>query len=126
MIDVSKYLSGRYVEGGRTWPDVDCYGIVLEVRKDIGLPDWPSWDGVTKHNGAMHDAGMEQKHEVQRCDPEHGAVAACFQGSMLAHVAVIVEINGMLHAIESNPKHNITCLPLRRFERRFLRVEYYR
>lgn len=126
MIDVNRYLGAQYVEGGRVWPFVDCYGIVLQVRRDIGLPDWPAWDGVTKHGGAMHEAGMQQKHEVQPCEPEPGAVAACFRASMLIHVAVVVECNGLLHAIEINPKHNVTCLPLKRFERRFVRVEYYR
>ncbi|MGC5620421.1 hypothetical protein [Enterococcus faecalis] len=126
MTDMNKYLDGRYVEGGRVWPEIDCYGIVLEVRRDLGLPDWPEWAGVTKAGNGLHHAGMQQAREVEPCEPQAGAVAACYSGSLLTHVAVVVDCDGLLHALECNPRRNVTCLPLRRFERRFVRVEYYR
>ena len=36
-MNTDKYTLGVYVEGG-DWPHVDCYGLVLEVRRDLGLP----------------------------------------------------------------------------------------
>ncbi|EWC39050.1 hypothetical protein [Stutzerimonas stutzeri] len=126
MLDMTKYLDGRYLEGGRVWPEIDCYGIVLEVRRDLGLPDWPDWAGVTKAEDGLHHAGAKQAREAELCEPQEGAVAACYSGSLLTHVAVVVERDGLLYAVECNPRRNVTCLPLRRFERRFVRVEYYR
>ena len=40
-INIDKYLLARYKQGGRTLPDVDCYGLVLEFFKNelkINLP----------------------------------------------------------------------------------------
>ena len=41
QINIDKYLLARYKQGGRTLPDVDCYGLVLEFFKNelkINLP----------------------------------------------------------------------------------------
>ena len=59
------------------------------------------------------------------CDPAPGAGIACYSGSVVTHVAIVVEIDGALHAVECNPRTNVTFLPLARFARRFVRVEYY-
>lgn len=125
MIDVSKYLGGQYVEGGRAWPSVDCYGLVLEVRRDMGLPQWPDW-GSARRGESMQVAAAELVSQFERCEPEQGAVALCYRGSLVTHVAVVVECHGRLHALEINAPTGVLCLPLRRFERRFVRVEYYR
>lgn len=126
MIDMNHYLGAQYVEGGRVWPEIDCYGMVLAVRKDLGLPDWPEWHGVTKEGNGLHTVGTAFACTLERCEPEQGAMACCFTGSMLIHVAVVVEADGLLHAIEVNARRGTTCLPLRRFARRFVKVEYYR
>ena len=126
MINMDKYLAGRYVEGARAWPEVDCYGVVLEVRRDLGLAEWPEWAGVTKAGGGLHENGSAYARQVERCEPESGAVAVCYSGTVMTHVAVVVEHAGLLHVLECNPRRNVTCLPLHRFERRFIRVEYYR
>lgn len=126
MIDMNHYLGAQYVEGGRVWPQIDCYGMVLIVRKALGLPDWPEWGGVTKEGDGLHNVGSEFVRNLERCEPEPGAVACCFSGGLMIHVAVVVECDGLLHALEVNAKRGTTCLPLRRFERRFVKVEYYR
>lgn len=125
MIDMGKYLGGQYVEGGRAWPQVDCYGLVLEVRSDLGLAQWPEW-GSARRGDSMQAAAAELSSRFERCDPEPGAVALCFKGSLCVHVAVVVDCHGLLHGLEINAGRGVTCLPLRRFERRFVRVEYYR
>ena len=41
QINIDKYLLARYKQGGRTLPDVDCYGLVLEFFRNelkINLP----------------------------------------------------------------------------------------
>jgi len=125
MIDMDKYLDGQYVEGGRAWPHVDCYGLVLEVRRDLDLAVWPEW-GSARRGERMQAAATELASTFERCAPERGAVALCFKGSLCVHVAVVVELHGLLHGLEINAGRGVTCLPLHRFERRFVRVEYYR
>ena len=49
-----------------------------------------------------------------------------YRGSVQDHIAVVVRIGGMLEVLEINPGRNVSFTPLRRFERRFFSVEYYR
>lgn len=125
MLNIDKYLSVTWRMGGRVYPVLDCYGVVHEVRRDLGLPEWPAFEGIIKEEGSLDSAAKNFQRNVKRCEPQHGAVAACYEGGMIAHLAIIVVFNGILHAIESNPKSNVTILPLPRFERRFVKVEYY-
>lgn len=126
MIDVNQYLGAKWVEGGRVWPEIDCYGIVLKVREDLGLPQWPAWDGVTKRNHGLHREGTSFARSVTRCEPEEGAVAACYEGGLMTHVGIVINTPAGLEVIECNPRTRVTCMPLRRFVRRFIRVEFYK
>ncbi|MEG0860267.1 MAG: nitrite transporter [Pseudomonas sp.] len=126
-MNTDKYTFGIYVEGGRLWPHVDCYGLVLEVRRDLGLPAWPEWAEMRKADGGFARACDEMiQRAVSPCKPGHGAVAAGYRGQVQDHVAIVLEVAGALEVLEINPKRNVSLTPLRRFERRFARVEYYR
>ena len=35
QINIDKYLLARYKQGGRTLPDVDCYGLVKNFKKIV-------------------------------------------------------------------------------------------
>ena len=37
----------------------------------------------------------------------------------------VVELGGLLYVMECNPRRNVTILPLTRFEKQYLKVEYY-
>ncbi|SDI77812.1 hypothetical protein SAMN05216588_12465 [Pseudomonas flavescens] len=126
MIDTSKYLDARWLEGGRVWPFVDCYGIILEIRHDLGLDEWPAWDGITKQEDGLHRHGTCFVAQRERCEPEAGAVACCYTGSLMTHVAVVVGAPDGLRVAECNPGRGFSCTPLLRFKRRWLRVEFYR
>lgn len=41
------------LKGGRVHPQLDCFGIVNEIRRDTGLPEWPDFAGVTKEGGGL-------------------------------------------------------------------------
>ena len=41
MLNIDKYLTVRWQMGGRTFPVLDCYGIVHEVRRDRGCLNGP-------------------------------------------------------------------------------------
>lgn len=125
MFHPDKYLSVTWLKGGRAYPELDCFGIVNEIRRDIGIPTWPDFAGVTKDNRGLDRSAKELMKELTKCCPVEGAGIVCYTGSLVDHVAVVVSIDGILHAAECNPKTNVTFLPLTRFERRFVKVEYY-
>lgn len=127
MLNIDKYLAVKWQMGGRAFPVLDCYGIVHEVRRDLGLPEWPAFEGVIK-TPQSNDMGIvcdEFKRDLTQCQPHAGAVAACYTGKIIGHLGVVVELNGLLYVLECNPRRNVTILPLARFERQYLKVEYY-
>ncbi|HBY5919938.1 TPA: nitrite transporter [Raoultella ornithinolytica] len=127
MLNIDKYLTVRWQMGGRAFPVLDCYGIVHEVRRDLGLPEWPAFEAVIKEPGSpgMGEFCESFSRDLTPCMPCNGAVAACYMGKMIGHLGVVVEMEGLLYVIECNPRRNVTILPLARFERQFLKVEYY-
>jgi len=125
MFNPDKYLTVKWQMGGRVFPILDCYGLVHEVRKDLGLPHWPLFESVIKEDKKMGEFCDEFKREITPCQPQSGAVAACYSGGVISHLGVVVLINGELQVAESNPHRNITFMPLSRFTRRFQKVEYY-
>lgn len=127
MLNIDKYLTVRWQMGGRTFPVLDCYGIVHEVRRDLGLPEWPAFEAVIKERGSteMGKVCESFSRDLTPCKPCNGGVAACYMGNMIGHLGVVVEMGGALYVIECNPRRNVTILPLARFERQFLKVEYY-
>ena len=127
MIDVKKYIENvKWKQGGRSWPFLDCYGIVLPVREELCLEIWPSWDGVTKEDDGLDRAGSEFVRTRELCEPEEGALACCYTASLMTHVGVVVSTLDGLQVMECNPNQGVTCMPVRRFKRRWLRVEFYR
>ncbi|CAI3796060.1 nitrite transporter [Rheinheimera sp. MM224] len=125
MINVEHYLYGKYVEGGRAWPEVDCYGIIMKLREDLGLKPWPIFDGVTKRENGLHKMGKQLIQNLTPCEPQEGAGVACYKGSCMVHVAMVVNTPTGLEVAECNPGTNVTFTPLRRFKRRYLRLEFY-
>lgn len=125
MFNIDKYRSVTWQMGGRVWPVLDCYGVVHEVRRDLGLPEWPAFEGVIREGDTMARACAAFSANVRRVEAKEGAVAACYSGGVVDHLGVVVNIDGTLHVLESNPHRNVTILPLARFERLYSSVEYY-
>lgn len=125
MFDPDKYRSVTWLKGGRVYPELDCFGIVNEIRRDLDLPLWPEFSGVTKDDNGLDREARGLMSELTKCEPTPGAGIACYSGGMVTHVGIVVDIGGSLYAAECNPKSNVTFLPLSRFERRFVKVEYY-
>ncbi|MCC3749701.1 nitrite transporter [Rouxiella badensis] len=125
MFNPDKYLSVTWLKGGRVFPALDCYGVIAEVRRDLGLSAWPDFDGVTKDDAGLDREARKFSECLTRCQPCAGAGVMCFSGSMVTHVGIVVELNGELHVAECNPKTHVTFLPLARFQRRYIKVEFW-
>lgn len=126
MFNPDKYLSVKWLKGGRVYPELDCFGIVNEVRRDLGLHEWPDFAGVTKDDGGLNREARKLMLSLEKCEPCEGAGIACYSGSTVTHVGIVVSISGQLHVAECNPKMNVTFLPLSRFVRRFVKVEFWK
>ena len=97
-----------------------------EIRRDLGLSEWPDFAGVTKDGGGLDREARKLMLSLQRSEPCEGAGVACYSGSSVTHVGIVVSIGGQLHVAECNPGTNVTFLPLPRFKRRFVKVEFWR
>lgn len=125
MFNQDKYLSVTWQKGGRTYPELDCFGIVNEVRRDLGLHEWPEFSGVTKDDCGLDREARKLMLTLRRVEPCDGAGVACYSGSMVTHVGIIVTLHGCLHVAECNPKSNVTFTPVPQFIRRFVKVEFW-
>ena len=111
MFNSDKYLSVKWLKGGRVYPELDCFGIINEIRGDLLLPLWPDFSGVTKDEGGLDREARKFMKFLTRCEP-------CVVG-------IVVLLDGQLQVAECNPGTNVTFLPLPRFVRRFNRVEFW-
>ncbi|EPY5319791.1 nitrite transporter [Klebsiella variicola] len=125
MFNPDKYRSVKWQKGGRAYPLLDCFGIVNEIRSDLGLPEWPDFAGVTKDGGGLDREARKLMLSLKRCDPCEGAGVACYSASTVTHVGIIVMLDNQLQVAECNPGTNVTFLPLPRFKRRFVKVEFW-
>ena len=121
------FLSAPYRDGGRGPIAFDCWGLCIAVRHQLlGLPLLPSLGAVGKdrlreNTHAYH--GLKQGMET--CPPEVGAIAAVFRGALCLHVGVVVEADGRLKILDTNPGGPRLCT-VREFEDDFPKVVYYR
>lgn len=125
MFSPEKYRSVTWLKGGRVYPQLDCFGIINEIRKDLDLPLWPDFSGVTKDGGGLDREARKFMKSLKRCEPCLGAGVACYSGSTVTHVGIVVQLDNQLQVAECNPGTHVTFLPLARFVRRFNRVEFW-
>lgn len=125
-MNIDKYQKVKWVKGGRVSPELDCFGLINAIRGDLSLPLWPEFAGVTKDDGGLNREAKVLMRDLCRCEPEPGAGIACYSGSMVTHVAIVVDVGGMLYAAECNPKTNVTFTPIARFRRKFIKVEFWK
>lgn len=127
MIDVERYLAVPYRDGGRDMGGLDCWGQVMRVRGEIGLPELPTIGDTTRHTPlAMAHYYDSVSSTLSQCEPEPGAVAAVFRGRLMVHVGVVLEIDGRLAVLETNPGSGARWLRVRDFVERYYRVIFYR
>ncbi|MEB2702255.1 nitrite transporter [Citrobacter koseri] len=126
MFNPDKYLSVVWQKGGRVYPELDCFGVVNEVRKDLGMPEWPDFAGVTKDNGGLNREARKLMLSLERCEPCEGAGVACYSGSTVTHVGVVVNIDGELYVVDCNEKSNVSVRTVARFRRQYVKVEFWK
>ena len=125
---INHYLAAEYEDGARGPRKYDCFGVVREVRHlHCGKRLLPSFGAIRNTQPKEFTRAYQQESaSMQECKPEHGAIAAVFRGPLCIHVAVIIELENGLHALEINPKKGARLMRVSDFESQYLRVIYYR
>lgn len=125
MIDIMPYLYAHYVDCGRELPGVDCWGLVLLVRRELGLPELEQNLVSGKDAKGFTKAYRRQIEALETCEPEPGAIAAAFRGTLCLHVAVVLEIEGRLGVLEITESGS-RWMRVTAFEQKYGKVVYYR
>lgn len=127
MINYRRYRTWMYLDGGRGPVFIDCWGLVREVRHDLGYPWLPSFSEC-RHTDlrGFTRAYEQQAAQMQVGEPAEGAIAAAFSGRLCVHVGIVVSIDGRLLVLDINPGRGVGTEALSDFEARYGEVLYYR
>ena len=127
MTWVDHYLAATYEDGARGPDKYDCFGLVREVLHErCGWPLMPAFGGLRNTSPRlMTEAQRETVSSMRICQPADGVLACVFRGVLMVHVAVIIELDGALAALEINPKQGARWSRIPEFERQYLKVIYY-
>lgn len=127
MIDFRKYRKYLYEDGGRGPLGIDCWGLVRQVRHDLGYPWLPSFEGC-RHTDPR---GFTRAYEKQAAQMEAGlvqaaSIAAAFRGRICVHVGIVVNIDSRLMVLDIDSGRGVECSPVPEFEAKYGEVLYYR
>lgn len=128
MTWINRYMMARYKEGGRGPWEWDCWGLVRHIRHEhFGLRLLASFGDIRKTDARKCTRAYESEISImEECSPEPGAIAGVLHGALCTHVAVVVEVDGRMSALEINHKTGVRRLSIPEFERVYLKVKYYR
>ena len=123
---IDKYLPVPYLKEGRTLAGLDCWGLVLAIRAELGLPGLPEIGAVSRDTvQAMQHAFADITYLLDRGEPRVGSMAAVFRGKVFIHVGLVLEIEGRLAVIETNPLGGVRWSFLPRFLDLYYKVVFY-
>lgn len=127
MIDVHEFLRVPYVDRGRTMEGLDCWGQLLLVRGQLGMPSLPDIGPVTRAEPiAMQREYGKVSSGLVECNPCVGAIAAVFRGTLFVHVGVVLEIDGRLAILETNEGSGPRWMRVQDFVDAYYKVIFYR
>lgn len=125
---LNDYMVSKYVDAGRIWPDLDCYGLARLVRHDVyGKSLLPMLGG---HGGKDK---VKQTTDVMRniylLDKTDNITAEClvfaFRRKLCEHIGVVVSLNGIRRVMDINQHTGVRIVTMSTFDKFFNRVEYY-
>lgn len=120
-------LNVQYVDNGRLPSGSDCYGLTRLARVYLfgktWMPEHGDIDGADKR--AMTGRIIDQAKSYREIPASPGAIAICYRGKICTHIAIVVDIDGRLMILETNEETGTRLVPIRKFEKGFLKVVYY-
>ncbi|WP_414430858.1 hypothetical protein ACMG4M_05360 [Alcanivorax sp. IL3] len=103
---------------------LDCWGLTRLVREEMTGQLLPEFGGVVDRR-RMTKLAPDVKDGLSPSEPKDGAIAFAYRGRLCIHVGIIVKADGRLWVLETDEKTGVTISSIRRFESRFVRVEFY-
>lgn len=124
-----RFLTTRYVEGGRGPVEFDCYGMVRTVRHEVyGFPLLPSHSEVSPSDKDAMTAVCQEIidcAQLHECSIREAAIASAWAGRRCVHVGIVVQADGRLWILETDEPTGPCLTPVRVFENRYTSVKYY-
>lgn len=98
--NINHYLLSHHQKGGRIFPALDCWGLVRDVYRNLGihLPEFVDFTQNSMHEAANNCLVQHLFHEVD--EPQDFDVVAFFRKERLFHVGVIYQ-EKMLHTTQA-------------------------
>lgn len=97
---VNDYLLIKHTPGGRTFPALDCWGLVVDYYREILGIDLPPYADLTQEHMAQGFQRELMRGKFQQVDtPKNGDVVAFFCRGILYHVGIYVD-GRILHTTE--------------------------
>lgn len=124
---IEHYLSCRHEFGGRGPTAFDCWGLVRDVRANVFGWEWlPSYGAVEDGDKRqLTKACLAERVRFQEVSPVPGAIATAWRGKLCVHVGVVINADGRLGVLETNPSTGPRWLSVADFERQYMKVIYY-
>lgn len=123
---MNQFLTVPYLDEGRTLAGADCWGLSMLAREAMGLPDIPLAGGTSRDTvHAMQQEFRRVSSALARDVVQPGALAAVFQGDAFVHVGVVVEADGRLWVLETNPGVGPCMRRIADFNAAYYKVVYY-
>lgn len=125
---VNKYLGCSYEDGARGPDKYDCWGLVRLVRHaELGKRLLAEYGSLRNTDPREFTRAYEEESScMERCEPEHGAIAAVMIGRICTHVALVIDSPDGLRILEINPARGPRCLPLHKWLRDHSTVTFHR
>lgn len=119
-------MQAPYLDGGRTLQGIDCWGVVLEVRRRMGLPELPSIGGTVRSD-VKEATRFYQSISAGLAigPPRPGAIAAVLRGGLFVHAGVVIEADGRTWVMDTNPGNLPTMHPIADFLATYFKVTFY-
>jgi hypothetical protein len=125
---VNKYLSCTYEDGARGPDKHDCWSLVRTVRHaELGKRLLAEYGSLRNTDPREFTRAYEAESScMERCEPEHGAIAAVMIGRICTHVALVIDSPDGLRILEINPARGPRCMPLHKWLRDHSTVTFHR
>lgn len=120
-------MTAYYVDGGRDWPEYDCWGLVrhaFAVIHSIELPEYKSLDATNTLQKSKNHAELIASTLIES-EPTHGAIAAVVKGRVCEHVGICIELANELMVLEMDHDTGPRVVTVDKFEDDHRHVRYY-
>lgn len=123
MIEI---MSAPYVDGGRDGQGIDCWGIVLWVRKKLLLPDLPSIGGTIRSDKISPSRHYREiSSTLEAGEPVNGSIAAVIRGGLFIHAGVVIVADGRTWVMDINPGSTAKLSTIDEFRSTHFKVIFY-